>query len=55
MKVSHHMDTVLPVESENAEKPVAAAATQSDAAAMACFSEQVEDISQELIGDIADK
>jgi len=52
MKVSHQMDTALPVESGNAEKPVAAL---SEAAAIPCFSQQVEDISQELMGYIADK
>ena len=45
------MDTVLPLEVPHVEKPESAAENP----AIACFSQQVEDISQELIGYIADK
>ena len=51
MKVSHQMDTALPLEAGSVVKPVAA----EENPPIACFSQQVEDISQELMGYIADK
>jgi DNA-binding HxlR family transcriptional regulator len=51
MKVSHQMDTVLPLQAGSVVKPVAS----GEDSPIACFSQQVEDISQELMGYIADK
>jgi DNA-binding HxlR family transcriptional regulator len=45
------MDTALPLEAGSAVKPVAT----EENSPIACFSQQVEDISQELMGYIADK
>ena len=45
------MDTVLPVAAPLVENPESA----PESPPIACFSQQVEDISQELIGYIADK
>ena len=45
------MDTVLPLEVPHVESPESAPENPP----IACFSQQVEDISQELIGYIADK
>ena len=55
MKVSHQMDTVLPVETESAEIFEMAQVGNSTATPVPCYSQQVEAISQELMGYIADK